>query len=137
MRVYLSGSSAPLEIDRVALWHNRLTKAGIHAVSTWPAVIAASGSVGNPRDASIDQRRTWSQIDLAEVRTADVLWFLVPSMLIPTRGAWLEMGVAIERGAPVISSGDTKQSIFTALGDEYETDDEAFAALCMLAGRRS
>lgn len=135
MKVYLSGSSAPPEIDRVALWHNRLTKAGIHVVSTWPAVIAASGSVGNPRDASCDQRRDWSQVDLAEVRSADVLWFLVPEPSTPTRGAWLEMGVAIERGTVLISSGDTKQSIFTALGDEYGTDAEAYVALLALSAR--
>jgi nucleoside 2-deoxyribosyltransferase len=129
MKVYLSGSSVPSEIERVTRWHNRLTKAGIHVVSTWPAVIAASGNVGNPRAASNEQRRTWSRVDLNEVRLADALWFLVPETGTPTRGAWLEFGVAHELGKPVISSGDTRQSIFTALGDEFETDEDAFEAL--------
>jgi hypothetical protein len=136
MKVYLSGSSVPSEIERVTRWHNRLTKAGIHVVSTWPAVIAQSGGVGNPRDASGDQRASWSKVDLDEVRLADALWFLVPPTSAPTRGAWLELGVAYECGKLLVSSGDTRQSIFTALSEEHETDEAAFNTLLYQAQRR-
>jgi len=40
---------------------------------------------------------------LAAVRRADVLWLLDP--IEPTVGAWVEVGIALERGIAIIASG--------------------------------
>lgn len=127
-KIYISAASAPDQIGRVATWTRRLKEAHVEVVSTWPETVATAG-VGNPRGAETRQRRQWSWIDLAEVSSADALWFMVPPADVQTRGAWVELGVAYTHAIRIVSSGDTKQSIFTALGDEYETDEEAFAAL--------
>lgn len=128
--VYVSASSA--EIDRAELWMGRLSMAGLNVTSTWARVIRDVGSA-NPRDATREQRKQWSDVDLGEVRACDLLWFLVPALDKPTRGAWLEVGFADAAGKLLVFSGDTKQSIFCATGDEYEDDIDAFATICRLA----
>lgn len=128
-KIYISAASTPDQIGRVATWARRLKEANVEVVSTWPETVAAAAGVGNPRGAETRQRRQWSWIDLAEVGSADALWFMVPPADVQTRGAWVELGVAYTHGIRIVSSGDTKQSIFTALGEEYETDEEAFDAL--------
>lgn len=128
--LYLAASSA--DIARAVHWRDKLQNYAVEVISTWIENVRRVGS-GNPRDASHDDRRAWSLQCLAEVRAADVLWFLVPTVEIATRGAWLELGYAIGRGVArggprIICSGDTKQSIFCALGEEFELDQDAFAA---------
>lgn len=132
-RVYIAASSAPSEIERVERWAARLTAAGCQVVSTWPRNIKEVG-VANPRDATKEQRKEWADTCHDQVTKADTLWLMCPPAGQYTRGAWYELGVACRCGVRVISSGDTKQSIFTALGDEYETDEEAFAYLRAAAG---
>lgn len=135
-RVYIAAASTPDQIERVATWANRLTKAGIVVVSTWPATVTAVGA-GNPRDASVDQRRQWSAQDLTEVARAEALWMMCPPAGGATRGAWVELGCAYTRALLIVSSGDTRQTIFTALGVEYDTDEDAFSGLLLVAaGRR-
>jgi len=122
-RVYVAGSS--LEMDRARRAVERLRASGIEVTSTWIDVIANVGAA-NPTDASIEQRRGWSVVDLAEVSRADVLWFLVPAPTAPTRGAWVELGHAYAAGKWLVCSGEhTRQSIFTALGAEFASDAEA------------
>lgn len=125
-KLYLAGSSA--DADRCARWHAKLVAQGIAVTSTWLSVIATVGSA-NPRDASRDDRERWSTADLAELHAADVVWFLVPPIDKPTRGAWLELGVAVSANKRVVCSGDTRQSIFCALGEEFATDEDAFLAV--------
>jgi hypothetical protein len=125
IRVYVAGSS--LEMDRARRAVERLYEAGCLVTSTWINVIASVGSA-NPTDVSHERRRSWSVVDLAEVTLADVLWFLVPPTTVQTRGAWVELGHAYASGKQIVCSGDsTAQSIFTALGAEFATDDEAFS----------
>lgn len=128
-KIYISAASTPDQIGRVATWTRRLKESNVEVVSTWPEVVAAAGGIGNPRDATPRQRRQRSWIDLAEVSSADALWFMVPPAGVYTRGAWGELTWAHSDRIRIVSSGDTKQSIFTALGEEYETDEEAFDAL--------
>lgn len=132
-RIYLAGASTTDEIARVQRWSKRLTDAGLCVVSTWPGLVTAVGA-GNPRDASNEQRRIWSTRDLNELTTANALWLLCAPAEIATRGVWVELGVAYARAHLIVSSGDTKQSIFTALGVEYETDEDAFKGLLLVAG---
>jgi len=125
MKIYLAGSSDPAQMERVKLWSARLTEAGWQVVSTWVANIERAGA-GNPRNASQDLRRRWSSNCLAEVRRADALWLLVPPPDVATAGAWVELGTAYESARTIVCSGDTRRSIFTALGHEEEHDEDAF-----------
>lgn len=126
MKIYIAASSSDLErVDRCAAGAHA---AGLLVVSTWPVTVRKVGNA-NPRDAVRGDRCKWALEDLAELQLADVVWFLVPPVSQPTRGAWIEMGYAIHAGKGLVASGDTKQSIFTALGAEFHTDDAALAFL--------
>lgn len=127
--VYVAASSS--EMARAKEWINRLRHAGLRVTSTWPEVIASVGSA-NPRDAADEDRHGWAFQDLTEIDQADLLWFLVPREA-NGRGAYFESGYARARDKVLILSGDTKQSVFAALGFEYEHDVDAFARICRIA----
>lgn len=130
MKVYLAGSSA--DIARAKHWHQRLVEAGIEVTSTWIANVEKVGEA-NPRDANHVQRSFWSGDCVHQVMSAGVLWLLAPPIDRPTRGAWIEFGIAMAVGVRVVCSGDTKQSIFCALAEEHATDEDAFVAIVELA----
>ena len=134
-RVYLAGSS--LEIERVERWRDQLRGAGIDVVSTWTDSVRQVGE-SNPRSASQPERWGWAMTCVNQVRRADLAWILVPPVTAPTRGAWCELMVAAIGGHELgpICSGDTLQTTFCALGDEYATDEEAFTAILAIAGAR-
>lgn len=132
LSVYVGGSSDSLA--RVRWAEDQLVRAGISVVSTWPSVVTKVGNA-NPRAASVDDRAEWTLKDLAEVESADLFWFLVPSPGT-TRGAWVELGYAHAVGRAVVISGDTLQSIFCALGHEFGTDEEALAFIVKWGGAR-
>jgi hypothetical protein len=123
--IYVAASSG--EIERAKLWMQRLRDAGFSVTSTWPEVISASGGDPNPRGAADADRLCWSLDDLRQVKVASVLWMLVPT---PTggsgRGAYVELGYAQALNKTLVISGDTKQSIFCALGTEFAEDIDAF-----------
>lgn len=131
-RVYIAAASVPSEIERVERWAAALIEAGIEVISTWPRNIREVGSA-NPRDATTAQRWEWAVTCLHQVAQADALWFMTPPPGVHTRGAWCELNAARYGGQHIVCSGDTKQSIFTALGDEYETDEQAFGCVHELA----
>ena len=128
--VYVAAASS--DLDRAERWMRLLGAADIGVTSTWVDVIRASGLEGNPRDATQPQRRDWSDADLNGVRNADLVWFLVNNTA-PARGAYFECGYARGLDKVLVFSGDTKQSIFPALGQEYAEDIDAFAAICRMA----
>jgi nucleoside 2-deoxyribosyltransferase len=134
-RVYIGGSSHPDEMARVKRWNTACREAGIEVTSTWLDVVAGTSGGANPREATVDDRRGWSAQDLSEVARADALWFLVPPVERPTRGAWAELGYAYARAQLILISGDTKQSIFPALGAEFDSDEEAFRTLLLVKQR--
>ena len=127
MRLYIAASS--LDIERAERWTNVARDAGFIIESTWIEVIRGVG-VANPRRAHLDERRAWSRDDLRQVRRSALFWLLVPPLDLPTRGAWIELGWALHGTQHIVCSGDTKQSIFCALAEEHDTDEEGFAALC-------
>jgi hypothetical protein len=135
-RVYLAGSSAPAERERVRRWSAALTAAGIMVHATWPVMVGAVGA-GEPPHASIADRRRRAVQYLTELRHADVLWVLCPPIDTPTRGAWIELGVAYECARLIVASGDTRQSVFAALAEEFTTDEDAFHALLLIAAGRA
>ncbi len=136
MKIYIAASAA--EIERARAMRRELLALGFDVVSTWIENVDKVGA-SNPRDATREQRSTWAKQDLMEVMSAEVIWFLVPDVKAPTRGGWVELGfaygitrfrLALEQPPiEMIFSGDTKQSIFTALGIEIETDEQALAFL--------
>lgn len=120
----MAGASA--DMARAVYWMDRLRGAAIEVVSTWPERITAVGEA-NPRDWSrADRERAAVDCLLAVESAAELLWLLVPPVGTSTSGAWVEFCAARRRGLQVIASGDTKQSIFTALVPEFDSDEAAF-----------
>lgn len=131
LKVYVAGSSD--ELDRAEQVIARLRAAGITVTSTWAENIRKVGA-SNPRDASREQRGHWSHVCLSEVDAAQVVLFLAPGRG-HGRGGYYEVGYANAKGKHLLASGDTVQSIFLALGREFETDHEAIRYLVDLARR--
>jgi nucleoside 2-deoxyribosyltransferase len=134
-KVYIAGSS--YETERAERATAALLERGVHVTATWPRVVRTVGSP-NPRGATVSDRFRWSVDDLAQVRDADLLWFLVPPIApaeAHTRGGWVEVGYALGLGKLVIFSGDTKQSIFCALGYEVIDDTDALRVIADIASQ--
>lgn len=128
--VYIAASS--LDMARAKRWRTALLEAGLAVTSTWIESIEAVGEA-NPATATREQRLGWAQQCATGVRNANILWLLSPPLDAPSCGAWCELGVAQNNYTTVVCSGPTThQSIFCALGAEYASDFEAFAAICLL-----
>jgi hypothetical protein len=128
-KVYVAASSA--EIERAKRWRDRLRQAGVDAMASWIDSIEQAGAA-NPDSWPPVQRRRVALECLSEAATALTVWFLVPPKAYPdlaTRGAWAEIGFAYGGARQLVFSGDTRQSVFCALGAEYSTDEEAFARI--------
>lgn len=141
MRLYIAGSSDPVELPIVKRWALEAAERGgpgLEIVSTWIGTVEHVGA-GNPTTATLDQRRAWAVQDLEELLGADVLWLIVPH--VPTRGAWVEWGFMAARArlgdsVHMIASGPSLQSIFPALGDEHATHGRALEHILELHVRR-
>jgi nucleoside 2-deoxyribosyltransferase len=133
--VYVASSAAPGDVDRVRAAIATLRAQGFDVTCTWPEIVAMVGNA-NPRDADHLSRRQWSVQDLVEIDAADAVLFLVPLPPATTRGAWFESGYAYSEKKHLVFAGDTKQSIFCALGPEFEADAAAIAHLHELRVRR-
>lgn len=132
--VYVAASADKTNAERVAAAIAALRSHGFVVTCTWPEVVAATAGGANPRDASAESRRGWSITDLNEIDAADAVWFLTPAPPLATRGAWFESGYAYSEKKHLVFSGDTKQSVFCALGAEFDSDEAALAHLKQLAG---
>lgn len=130
MKIYIAAAS--LEIARAERACIDLIHNGLEVTSTWMNQIRQVGSA-NPRDATDWQRASWAVQCLREVAASDVLWFLVPPADTATAGGWAELATAyVLPFASIVSSGDTKRSIFCALGAEFATDAAALFYLLSL-----
>ncbi len=127
--VYVACSSR--ELDRAKHWMAELRAVGIDVTSKWAENIEEVGEA-NPRGASDADRFKWSRQDLADVASADVLWFLVPEEA-SGGGAYFEAGYAHAVGCQVFFSGDTKQSIFASMGEEFSRDQDALDCIVYMA----
>jgi nucleoside 2-deoxyribosyltransferase len=132
-KIYIAGSS--YETDRAERMTAALLERGIHVTSTWPRIVRTVEQrvgvahlreiVDGPAEAIADRRA-------ARVRCA----FLVPPIApaeAHTRGGWIEAGYAMGLGKIVIFAGDTKQSIFCALGYEVIDDTDALRVITEIA----
>lgn len=129
IKVYIAGSSD--DLPRVKAAMAAATAAGLTVVSTWVGHVEKAGD-GNPRWATNEQRWRWASTDLDGVGDSDVIWLL----FAPKFGAGAEWGYARAMGKIQITSGDTKRSIFCALGHEFETDEAALAFLLTIKERK-
>lgn len=130
--VYVAASSA--DIERAQHWTQQLGFAGLKVTSTWIESIADAGGVSNPRNASRDQRRGYSQKNVDAILEAQLLWILVPQPPKTTCGAWWEAGFAHGQRRVVVASGvDTEQSVFNSFAHEFKDDLVAFANICRFA----
>lgn len=132
-KVYLAASAA--DMARAKSWRDQLIAAGVDVIASWIDNVEKVGE-SNPRDATQHQRFLWTTSDLKEIADSRLVWMLVPPAGRPTKGAWFEAGFAYALARPVVFSGDTKSSIFCSTGYEYESDDEAFAAVCSMVDAR-
>lgn len=107
MNIYCAGASK--EITRIERWVKRLKESRINVVSTWIDVIRIVGQA-NPTDALPEQYKAWAEKDLAEVRSADILWLFLPEC--ETIGAYVELGYAFCAGKMICASGKHRP-IFT------------------------
>lgn len=121
LKVYVAASSKQLDRAKAAMQLLRL--AGHSIAHDWVTEVEAVGSA-NPPDATNDERWDWAIDDLAGVKAADVVWFLVPDT--EGAGAFVELGYALAIEKPVICSGLYQRSIFTAMAVCYDRDDQAF-----------
>jgi hypothetical protein len=131
-RIYLAGSSSELAVIRH--WRDMLAEVpGIEPVCPWVEAVEAEGE-GNPRGASDIMRAKWSRDDMTALDTCDLVWWLMEPGG-KSEGAALEVGYKLGRTAGswrpgtsdrLVVSGDTRRSIFPALGREYDTHGGAF-----------
>ncbi len=118
LRVYVAGSSR--ELDRVRLAMDKLRFAGVAITHDWTDSVLEVGSA-NPEGATQADRAQWAWEDLRGVKDADILWVLWPDYV--SAGACVELGYAFALNKRVIISGGSPgQSIFTSLGEYYDTD---------------
>jgi nucleoside 2-deoxyribosyltransferase len=136
MKIYIAACANGAELERAKRMVAAARSAGLDVVCTWPEIVTTVGDA-NPRNATCAQREGWAAQDLREVGEADVLWFLVPTPPATTRGAWLEAGYAHALGKLLVFSGDTAQSVFAALGEEFDSDDSALEFLKVVAAERA
>jgi len=132
--VYIAGCGIELErVERIAAL---CAQAGIRCTSTWPAKVREVGE-SNPVNATDDQRREWSNRDLAELDEADAILALIPGQTFKADGLFFELGYGYSRGKPIIVAGAADvlpRSIFLALATEVaHTDEEGFAKLARWA----
>ncbi len=126
MKVYIAASSRIEERNRVRLCMHALEAApGLELAYDWLTPMQGRTTTRDSElsdSDAIDQAR----LCLKGVEDAEAVWLLAPNS--PTRGAWVELGVAHSESKLIVGSGDYRQSIFCQLADFlYEKDAEALA----------
>lgn len=132
--VYVAGSSR--EIERAERCAVLLSGSGVRVTSTWMANVRKVGD-GNPRCAAPHDRLRWANGCLTDIHAADAVVILVPPAETGSIGAWVETGYAHALAKAMVFSGDTKQSVFCALGIEVASDELIVGAVLGILERRS
>ncbi len=122
-RVYVAASSNQLE--RAGAVMDALEARGYEIAHDWVKIIIERGAA-NPTDASEAQCALWAAEDLIGVRSADVLFLLMPAE--GGLGAFWETGYAQALGKPLVISGAYERTIFSAGHACYAYDGLAIEA---------
>lgn len=122
-RLYVAGGSS--EVYQVAAWIARLEQVlGQVVTYDWTKDVIRNLEKGVPDHVLPSRVRAHHAIrDLDGVRTADLIWCVVPEK--PSEGMGTEIGVALALGKPWIVSGShTIRGIFMSLATQTFMDHE-------------
>ena len=136
--LYLAGSSAPEEMDRVSALADRVEQIGYRVSSRWWLAIQQRAARGlADTDLTRKDQAAYASSDFAGVERARVLWLAYPHNG-KTEGALAELGYAHalrqqkDSSRVIVVSGPRAHlSLFTSLADVRVDDDEE--ALAWLA----
>lgn len=138
MKVYIAASSR--EPERVRAAQDAVHARGWTITADWYTPIAERAERGlTDADLSDPEAAGVAHDCLDALARAEVLWYLCPTQ--PTRGAYVELGVALAWGMPIVCSG-ARTSIFEAPGLRARedmpswlvaTDEDALARLDAIA----
>lgn len=136
LKVYVAGS-IPERTARAIPVIAALRASGVEITFDWTIDIQVDSNADDSDSALTDEvRRRCAEADADGVRRADLLLLLAPDER-GASGAWVEFGMALALGIPVVVSGaKARRTIFTSLAQRtFDTDDEAVAHLASpLAG---
>lgn len=138
MEIFVSGASDPSEKDRLMMAMSLVSNGDYMELGRdWLKDVEKEGTANV--GLTPEKRRHYSMMATKSCR-ADVFWLLVPQFEAVSRGAWVELGMALEHqafmGAPyiVVSGLDYTDTIFTSLADYCSVSDqdayEHIRALC-------
>jgi hypothetical protein len=130
MRVFVAGSSRDLE--RAELAHFRLRRAGITVTSDWTSHVRAARNRGVMSDAELDDAERAEACASNRRCLAESTHFLLlaPSPDAPSRGAWVELGMALGSCVVVVAGLHARDCIYTHWAHRlYESDDVAIDSL--------
>lgn len=125
LRVYVAGGSTE-RLTVVRPMMNRLRSEGIVITHDWTAC------EGYDRGSTLDERRAWAEMDLEGVRSADLVWIMVPEVM--SVGAAVEMGAALTQRSDklIMVSGPRNECIFYNLCNCFAKHEDAFAEILAL-----
>lgn len=107
-RVYVAGASSELERAERAMSLVRAMP-GKKLVHDWVSIIRHHGA-SIPPDWTSEQKRAEAQRCLEAVRTANLVWLLVPD--VPSQGCWVEWGAAYAWAKYLVASGNCGHTLF-------------------------
>lgn len=126
LRVYVAGASVE-RAERAIPAIRMLREAGVAITHDWTVDIdEAAGAANSDADVPEEVRHRCAMEDARGVSTADYVLLLAPNER-GSSGAWVELGLAIGLGVPVLVAGPKNgRTIFTSLAAaRFATDAEA------------
>lgn len=138
LRVYVAGAAVERH-ERAIPAMATLREAGITITHDWTVSMVDVGSADRSEaDVPEEVRQRCAMEDAAGVSSADVVLLLAPNER-GSSGAWVELGLAVGYGIPVLVAGPKNgRTIFTSLAARrFETDAEAIEHLVAAQRERS
>lgn len=126
LRVYVA--AAWREAERASAAIAAVRAAGCEITKDWTLLVDEYPNDDAPEH--VRMREAWA--DVVGVREADVLLVLTPCFGTPTTGIWVELGVALTEGVPVILAGPQRaRNIFCSLSMMTVEHDAAAIGLAV------
>lgn len=124
MKVYIAGSSEEREVAIVRALQDMVRASGHEVVSSW------TECEGLKRDHPPAVKRGFARTDVDGVQRCDVFWLVAPAS--KSEGAFLELGIAIDRKTRAIVSGPHARRpdrLFCLLCEIYDSHEDALLAI--------